>query len=136
MSVQDQASDLVPVSISASEVSIPGLYLIQDFISAKEEEVMNLFISYQCKLFSLPCLHFSCIDLFEIVFYLCWCFLYKFWSFISSQELLQAVDCRHWNSLAKRRVQHYGYEFRYDVSLKDYLDFSLLCLNPTFFPDN
>ncbi|XP_027913630.1 alkylated DNA repair protein ALKBH8 homolog isoform X2 [Vigna unguiculata] len=65
---QDQASDLVPVSISASEVSIPGLYLIQDFISAKEEE-----------------------------------------------ELLQAVDCRHWNSLAKRRVQHYGYEFRYDT---------------------
>ncbi|XP_022631641.1 alkylated DNA repair protein alkB homolog 8 isoform X2 [Vigna radiata var. radiata] len=66
--IQDQASDLVPVSIFASEVSIPGLYLIHDFISAKEEE-----------------------------------------------ELLQAVDCRPWNSLAKRRVQHYGYEFRYDT---------------------
>ncbi|KAK7367118.1 hypothetical protein VNO80_09127 [Phaseolus coccineus] len=65
---QDQASDLVPVSITASEVSIPGLYLMHDFISAKEEE-----------------------------------------------ELLQAVDCRPWNSLAKRRVQHYGYEFRYDT---------------------
>jgi len=48
MSVQDQASDLVPVSITASEVSIPGLYLVHDFISAKEEEVMNLFIPYQC----------------------------------------------------------------------------------------
>jgi len=45
MSVQDQASDLVPVSITASEVSISGLYLIHDFISAKEEEVMNLFHS-------------------------------------------------------------------------------------------
>lgn len=41
MSVQDQASDLVPVSIFASEVSLPGLYLIHDFISAKEEEVMD-----------------------------------------------------------------------------------------------
>jgi len=49
----------------------------------------------------------------------------NFWSLPSSQELLQAVDCRPWNSLAKRRVQHYGYEFRYDVSFKDYLDFSL-----------
>ncbi|KAL5143344.1 Alkylated DNA repair protein ALKBH8 [Glycine soja] len=66
---QDQASDLVPVSITASDVSIPGLFLVHDFISAKEEE-----------------------------------------------ELLQAVDCRPWNSLSKRRVQHYGYEFRYDVN--------------------
>lgn len=65
---QDQASDFVPVSITASDVSIPGLYLVHDFISAKEEE-----------------------------------------------ELLQAVDCRPWNSLSKRRVQHYGYEFRYDI---------------------
>ncbi|KAL5143343.1 Alkylated DNA repair protein ALKBH8 [Glycine soja] len=65
---QDQASDLVPVSITASDVSIPGLFLVHDFISAKEEE-----------------------------------------------ELLQAVDCRPWNSLSKRRVQHYGYEFRYDI---------------------
>lgn len=39
------------------------------------------------------------------------------------QELLQAVDCRPWNSLAKRRVQHYGYEFRYDVSFNDYWGF-------------
>ncbi|XP_056173657.1 alkylated DNA repair protein ALKBH8 homolog isoform X2 [Syzygium oleosum] len=31
------------------------------------------------------------------------------------QELLAAVDDRPWNSLAKRRVQHYGYEFRYDT---------------------
>lgn len=65
---QGQASDLVPVSITTSDVSIPGLYLVHDFISAKEEE-----------------------------------------------ELLQAVDCRPWNSLSKRRVQHYGYEFRYDT---------------------
>ncbi|KAL2348770.1 hypothetical protein Fmac_002770 [Flemingia macrophylla] len=65
---QDQANDLVPVSITAADVRIPGLYLVHDFISAKEEE-----------------------------------------------ELLQAVDCRPWNNLSKRRVQHYGYEFRYDI---------------------
>lgn len=33
------------------------------------------------------------------------------------QELLAAVDSRPWKSLAKRRVQHYGYEFLYEVSL-------------------
>ncbi|KAL9323912.1 hypothetical protein ACSQ67_008769 [Phaseolus vulgaris] len=33
--IEDQASDMVPVSITASEVSIPGLYLMHDFISAK-----------------------------------------------------------------------------------------------------
>ncbi|KAF7825867.1 alkylated DNA repair protein ALKBH8-like protein isoform X1 [Senna tora] len=65
---QSQVSNLVPVSITASDVSIPGLYLMHDFVSAKEEE-----------------------------------------------ELLQAVDCRTWKSLAKRRVQHYGYEFCYDT---------------------
>lgn len=32
-----------------------------------------------------------------------------------SQELLAAVDSRPWKSLAKRRVQHYGYEFCYAV---------------------
>ncbi|XP_073220363.1 alkylated DNA repair protein ALKBH8 homolog isoform X4 [Cicer arietinum] len=31
------------------------------------------------------------------------------------QDLLQAVDSRPWNCLAKRRVQHYGYEFCYDI---------------------
>ncbi|XP_057762678.1 alkylated DNA repair protein ALKBH8 homolog isoform X3 [Arachis stenosperma] len=65
---KDEVSDMVPVSINASELSIPGLYLVHNFISAKEEE-----------------------------------------------ELLQAVDSRPWNSLSKRRVQHYGYEFRYDI---------------------
>ncbi|KAK7309464.1 hypothetical protein RJT34_06214 [Clitoria ternatea] len=64
---QDRVSDLIPVSITASDLNIPGIYLVHDFISAKEEE-----------------------------------------------ELLQAVDCRPWNSLSKRRVQHYGYEFCYD----------------------
>jgi hypothetical protein len=33
------------------------------------------------------------------------------------QELLAAVDNRPWKSLAKRRVQHYGFEFLYEVSL-------------------
>ncbi|XP_061359881.1 alkylated DNA repair protein ALKBH8 homolog isoform X2 [Gastrolobium bilobum] len=65
---QDKVSDLVPVSVTASDLSIPGIYLVHDFITAKEEEA-----------------------------------------------LLQAVDCRPWNSLSKRRVQHYGYEFRYDT---------------------
>ncbi|XP_027360155.1 alkylated DNA repair protein ALKBH8 homolog isoform X2 [Abrus precatorius] len=62
------SSDLVPVSLTASDLSIPGIYLVHDFLSAKEEE-----------------------------------------------ELLQTVDCRPWNSLSKRRVQHYGYEFCYDT---------------------
>ncbi|XP_042004395.1 alkylated DNA repair protein ALKBH8 homolog isoform X2 [Salvia splendens] len=31
------------------------------------------------------------------------------------QELLAAVDDRPWHHLAKRRVQHYGYEFCYDI---------------------
>lgn len=65
---QDQVKDLVPVSMTASDLNIPGLYLLHDFVSATEEE-----------------------------------------------ELLQSVDSRPWNSLAKRRVQHYGYEFCYDI---------------------
>ncbi|KAK7252575.1 hypothetical protein RIF29_36624 [Crotalaria pallida] len=65
---KDGGSDSVTVCITASDLSIPGIYLVHDFISAKEEE-----------------------------------------------ELLQAVDCRPWNSLSKRRVQHYGYEFCYDI---------------------
>ena len=52
----------------ASDLNIPGLYLVHDFISTKEEE-----------------------------------------------ELLQAVDSRPWQSLSKRRVQHYGYECCYDI---------------------
>ncbi|CAH9055044.1 unnamed protein product [Cuscuta europaea] len=32
-----------------------------------------------------------------------------------SKELLAAVDSRPWQNLAKRRVQHYGYEFCYDI---------------------
>ncbi|KAG8375257.1 hypothetical protein BUALT_Bualt10G0081700 [Buddleja alternifolia] len=62
-------TDSVPVSTSASDLDIPGLYLMHDFVTAKEEE-----------------------------------------------ELLAAVDSRPWQHLAKRRVQHYGYEFRYDVN--------------------
>ncbi|KAL0330059.1 UNVERIFIED_CONTAM: Alkylated DNA repair protein ALK [Sesamum radiatum] len=61
--------DSVPVSTSASDLDIPGLYLMHDFVTAQEE-----------------------------------------------QELLAAVDDRPWQHLAKRRVQHYGYEFRYDVN--------------------
>ncbi|KAK4268206.1 hypothetical protein QN277_024892 [Acacia crassicarpa] len=65
---QSQVSNLVPVSITASDLSIPGLHLVHDFITAKEEKA-----------------------------------------------LLQEVDCRPWNHLSKRRVQHYGYEFCYDT---------------------
>ncbi|XP_004512339.1 alkylated DNA repair protein ALKBH8 homolog isoform X2 [Cicer arietinum] len=65
---QDQVKDLVPISMTASDLNIPGIYLVHDFVSAKEEE-----------------------------------------------DLLQAVDSRPWNCLAKRRVQHYGYEFCYDI---------------------
>ncbi|XP_035543709.1 alkylated DNA repair protein ALKBH8 homolog isoform X5 [Juglans regia] len=66
---QGQVNDSVPVSLMASELNIPGLYLLQDFVSIKEEE-----------------------------------------------ELLAAVDARPWKSLSKRRVQHYGYEFCYEVN--------------------
>jgi hypothetical protein len=37
--VQDKVKDLVSVSMTASELNIPGIYLVHDFISAKEEEV-------------------------------------------------------------------------------------------------
>nr|GMD29061.1 alkylated DNA repair protein alkB homolog 8 [Ipomoea batatas] len=63
-----QVNDSSVVSLEASELKIPGLYLIHDFITAKEEE-----------------------------------------------ELLVAVDSKPWQNLAKRRVQHYGFEFRYDI---------------------
>lgn len=62
------SSASVPVSTSASELDIPGLYLVHDFVSPKEE-----------------------------------------------QELLESVDSRPWQHLAKRRVQHYGYEFCYNI---------------------
>ncbi|KAL9447728.1 hypothetical protein AB3S75_015245 [Citrus x aurantiifolia] len=32
----------VPVSLVASELNIPGLFLLQDFVSAKEEEIRNV----------------------------------------------------------------------------------------------
>ncbi|KDP28060.1 hypothetical protein JCGZ_19468 [Jatropha curcas] len=63
-----RANDYIPVSLEASELNIPGLYLLHDFVNVKEE-----------------------------------------------QELLAAVDGRPWNNLSKRRVQHYGYEFCYDI---------------------
>ncbi|KAF8022161.1 hypothetical protein BT93_G2338 [Corymbia citriodora subsp. variegata] len=65
---QANVNDSLQVCTHASELEIPGLYLLHDFISLGEEK-----------------------------------------------ELLAAVDDRPWNSLAKRRVQHYGYEFRYDT---------------------
>jgi len=37
--VQDQVKDLVPVFMTASDLNIPGLYLVHDFVSATEEEV-------------------------------------------------------------------------------------------------
>ncbi|PKI76503.1 hypothetical protein CRG98_003054 [Punica granatum] len=66
---QVKADNSVPVSFDVSELNIPGLHLVHDFVSAEEE-----------------------------------------------RELLAAVDGRPWNGLAKRRVQHYGYEFCYDVN--------------------
>uniref|UniRef100_A0A251UCZ9 Putative oxoglutarate/iron-dependent dioxygenase n=1 Tax=Helianthus annuus TaxID=4232 RepID=A0A251UCZ9_HELAN len=63
-----KSGDSVQVSLEASELNIPGIYLIHDFVSAQEEE-----------------------------------------------QLIAAVDARPWHSLAKRRVQHYGYEFCYHI---------------------
>ncbi|KAJ0730725.1 putative tRNA (carboxymethyluridine(34)-5-O)-methyltransferase [Helianthus annuus] len=65
---QVKSGDSVQVSLEASELNIPGIYLIHDFVSAQEEE-----------------------------------------------QLIAAVDARPWHSLAKRRVQHYGYEFCYHI---------------------
>ncbi|KAK1435960.1 hypothetical protein QVD17_01733 [Tagetes erecta] len=65
---QVKGTDSVQVSLEASELNIPGIYLIHDFVSVQEEE-----------------------------------------------QLLAAVDARPWHNLAKRRVQHYGYEFCYDI---------------------
>jgi alkylated DNA repair protein alkB family protein 8 len=61
-----QVSESITVSLEASDLNIPGLYLIKDFVTAEEEK-----------------------------------------------ELIAAVDDRPWHCLAKRRVQHYGYEFCY-----------------------
>ncbi|NP_001148410.1 nucleic acid binding protein [Zea mays] len=58
----------VPVAHAASELGIPGIYMVQEFVTAAEE-----------------------------------------------QELLSAVDSKTWKRLAKRRVQHYGYEFLYET---------------------
>jgi hypothetical protein len=32
------------------------------------------------------------------------------------QQMLRDIDQQPWNTLAKRRVQHYGYKFDYSVS--------------------
>ncbi|XP_016477646.1 alkylated DNA repair protein ALKBH8 homolog [Nicotiana tabacum] len=83
---QVAVDDSIPVSMAASELDIPGLYLIHDFISAEEEK-----------------------------------------------ELLAAVDTTPWQKLAKRRVQHYGYEFQYstrNVNTNQYLGELPLFLSP------
>ncbi|XP_039142466.1 alkylated DNA repair protein ALKBH8 homolog isoform X2 [Dioscorea cayenensis subsp. rotundata] len=72
-----QDNDSLSVFLLASELAIPGIYLVHDFITPEEEEV-----------------------------------------------LLAAVDASPWKSLAKRRVQHYGYEFLYEtrnVDARQYL---------------
>eukprot|EP00268_Persea_americana_P057238 TRINITY_DN6842_c0_g1_i10.p1 TRINITY_DN6842_c0_g1~~TRINITY_DN6842_c0_g1_i10.p1 ORF type:complete len:380 (-),score=65.01 TRINITY_DN6842_c0_g1_i10:826-1965(-) len=66
LKVQHQAYASVVSSSVASDLGIPGIYLLHDFVTPAQE-----------------------------------------------QELLSAVDARPWKSLAKRRVQHYGFEFLY-----------------------
>ncbi|KAL3500245.1 hypothetical protein ACH5RR_039338 [Cinchona calisaya] len=66
--LSDQVKDSVQVSLTDSELQVPGVYLLHDFITVREEE-----------------------------------------------GLLAAVDSRPWHHLAKRRVQHYGYEFCYET---------------------
>ncbi|KAJ4759014.1 RNA-binding (RRM/RBD/RNP motifs) family protein [Rhynchospora pubera] len=41
--------------------------------------------------------------------------MHEFITLEEEKELLKAVDERPWKSLAKRRVQHYGYEFLYEI---------------------
>lgn len=38
---QCQVNDSVPVSLVASDLNLPGLYLLHDFVNAKEEEVRS-----------------------------------------------------------------------------------------------
>lgn len=47
MSFQGHINNTVPVSLTASELNIPGLYLLHDFVSCKEEEVKNTFVLIQ-----------------------------------------------------------------------------------------
>ncbi|XP_058086626.1 alkylated DNA repair protein ALKBH8 homolog isoform X2 [Magnolia sinica] len=78
--------DSISVSSVASELGIPGIHLVHDFITADEE-----------------------------------------------QALLAAVDERPWKRLAKRRVQHYGYEFLYEtrnVDAKQFLGELPLFVSP------
>ncbi|KAL6843768.1 hypothetical protein ACP4OV_026339 [Aristida adscensionis] len=63
-----RAGGSLPVALTAAELGVPGIYMVQEFVTAAEE-----------------------------------------------QELLAAVDARPWKCLAKRRVQHYGYEFLYET---------------------
>lgn len=87
------------MSLVASDLNIPGLYLWHDFVNAKEERVrVSTFYS---DTFQLVCYFVTLRFLKELFFFI--------------QELLAAVDDRPWNNLSKRRVQHYGYEFCYDV---------------------
>lgn len=91
-------NDSVSVSLSASELDIPGLYLLHDFVTAREEEVRT----------------WEGFNLFFFNLFHC------YWVFVFLQELLLEVDARPWNCLAKRRVQHYGYEFCYQVSCRTF----------------
>lgn len=44
--------------------------------------------------------------------------LYKNYVNACEEEMLvQFIDSQPWNSLAKRRVQHYGFTFSYEASL-------------------
>uniref|UniRef100_A0ACD5UTB7 Uncharacterized protein n=1 Tax=Avena sativa TaxID=4498 RepID=A0ACD5UTB7_AVESA len=65
---KSSVSVALPVALSSSDLGIPGIHLVEEFVTAAEE-----------------------------------------------QELLAAVDSKPWKRLAKRRVQHYGYEFLYET---------------------
>ncbi|GAB2230231.1 hypothetical protein Droror1_Dr00014489 [Drosera rotundifolia] len=84
--VQVEEQQSVSVSLTASELNIPGAYLYHDFITKEEEE-----------------------------------------------KLLAEVDGRAWMCLAKRRVQHYGYEFCYktrNVDINQHLGVLPLFVSP------
>ena len=67
----------------------------------EEEEVCCSNLAIECKYIEAVCrTTFS----FQVRLYIIFC-----------QVLLAAVDVRPWESPAKRRVQHYGYEFLYEI---------------------
>lgn len=132
--------ELVHVSRTAEECGVPGLSLHLDFVSEAEEQARRWTVSYPEK--NMSCLRSPCHSMRRHrrarVQHSCDVFYVSFMcdrtavsqcgvsashaitnrgvpdpSSAPLQELLAALDEGPWESLARRRVKHYGFEFRY-----------------------